>query len=105
METLAIIAAVSYYVFAFLAVALCVILFRHYRQYGWLLVGVAFIQPIWLLAVRLIHGRPLLYYITATTAPDGSIKTGYHIGFPVFHIVAIIGLYFLVRKARHETVA
>jgi hypothetical protein len=106
METLAIIAAVSYYVFAFLAVALCVVLFRHYRQYGWLLVGVAFIQPIWLLAVRLIHGRPLLYYITATTeAPDGSIRHDYHIGFPILHIVAIIGLYLLVRKTRHETVA
>jgi hypothetical protein len=105
METLAIIAAVSYYVFAFIAVALCVILFRHYRHHGWLLVGVAFIQPIWQLGLRLIHGRPLLYYITATTASDGSIRTGYHIGFPVFHFVAIIGLYLLVRKAHHETVA
>ena len=105
METLAIIAAASYYVFAFIALALCVILFRHYRQYGWLLVSVAFIQPIWTLAMRLLCGQPLLYYITATTTPDGSIKTGYHIAFPAFHIVAIIGLYLLVRKARHETVA
>ena len=105
METLAIIAATSYYVFAIIGVTLCVILFRHYRQYAWLLVSVAFGQPIWFLFWRLIHGRPLLYYITATTAPDGSIRQGYHIDFPVFFIVAIIGLYLLVRKTRHETVA
>jgi len=103
METLAIIAATSYYVFAIIGVTLCVILFRHYRQYAWLLVSVAFGQPIWFLFWRVIHGRPLLYYITATTAPDGSIRQGYRIDFPIFFIVAIIGLYLLVRKTRHET--
>ncbi|HZF01922.1 MAG TPA: hypothetical protein VE344_08510 [Methylomirabilota bacterium] len=105
METIAIISQLSYYVFAFLAVALCVILFRHYHQFAWLLVSVAFVQPFWVLLMRIIHGRPLLYYITMTTAPDGSLKTGYRVEFPVFYIVAIIELYLLVKKTRHETVA
>jgi hypothetical protein len=105
MQTLAIIGAASYYVFAIIGVTLCVILFRHYRQLGWLLVSVAFGQPIYFLFWRIIRGRPLLYYITATTAPDGSIKEFYRIDFPIYFIVAIIGLYLLVRKARHETVA
>jgi hypothetical protein len=105
MQTISIISQLSYYVTALLAVTLCVMLFRQSRQHGWLLVSVAFIQPFWLLASRIIHGRPLLYYITMTTAPDGSLKTSYRIEFPFFYIVAIIGLYLLVKKTRHETVA
>src|SRR5258706_11205799 len=99
METLAIIGAASYYVFAIIGVTLCVILFRHYRQSGWLLVSVAFGQPIWFLFWRAIHGPPLLYYITPNTAPDGSIKESHRIDFAIYFIVAVIGFYIFVRNA------
>ena len=104
MQTISIISQLSYYVASLVAVTLCVILFRQSRQRGWLLVSVAFIQPFWLLLTRIIYGRPLLYYITMTTASDGSLKTSYRIEFPFFYIVAIIGLYLLVKKTRQETV-
>jgi hypothetical protein len=105
METIAIIFYLSYLVSAALAIYFCVILFRHYRQIGWLLVSVTFLQPFWLLFVRAIHGHVALSYMTVVVAPDGSQKIGYRIDFPVFYVVAIIGLYLLVKKTCRETVA
>jgi hypothetical protein len=105
METIAIISYLSYLVFALLAVILCVILFRYSRQRGWLLVSVTFLQPFWLLFIHAIQGRHLLPYMTVVTAPDGSQRTSVPIDFPVFYIVAIIGLYLLVQKARRDKLA
>jgi hypothetical protein len=105
MQIIAIISLLSYYVSALLAVALCVMLFRQSRQRGWLLVSVAFMQPFWVLLSRAIHGRQLFTYMTVGVAPDGSQRISYRVDFPVFYVVAIIGLYLLVRKTHHETVA
>ena len=105
MEIIAIISQLSYYIFGALAVVLCVVLFRRQRQFGWLLVSVAFIQPFYALLMRAIHGRPLLTYMTVGRSPEGFQQISYRIEFPVFYIVAIIGLYLLVQKTRHEPVA
>ena len=105
MQTIAIISLLSYYITALLAVVLCVMLFRQSHQRGWLLVSVAFIQPFWLLASRAIHGRQLFTYMTVGVAPDGSQRISYRVDFPFFYVVAIIGLYLLVRKTHHEPVA
>jgi hypothetical protein len=86
-------------------VAFCGVLFRRSRQRGWLLVSVAFMQPFWTLLLRAIHGRQLFTYMTVGVAPDGSQRINYRVDFPVFYVVAIIGLYLLVRKTHHETVA
>ena len=105
MEIIAIIFYLSYLVSAALAIYLCVILFRHYHQFGWLLVSVTFLQPFWLLLLRAINGHVALSYMTVGVAADGSQKINYRIDFPIFYVVAIIGLYLLVKKTRNETTA
>ena len=105
MEIIAIISQLSQYIFAALAVIFCVVLYRRQRQFGWLLVSVAFIQPFYALILRAIHGRPLLTYMTVGSTSGGLQTVSYRIDFPFFYIVAIIGLYLLVQKARHEPVA
>ena len=102
METLAIISQLSVYALALLAVALCVMLFRRSQQPAWLLVCVVFIQPICGLVMRAINGRPLLHFMSAQVTPDGLQRIRYTVEFPVFSLVAIIGLFLLVRKIRYE---
>jgi hypothetical protein len=103
METIAIVSRLSTYLFALLAVILCIVLFRRQRQFGWLLVSVVFIQPFYALLMRAVHGQPLLTYKLVGVAPDGHQTV--NVDFPFFYIVAIIGLYLLVQKTRHEHVA
>jgi hypothetical protein len=102
METLAVLSQLSVYALSLLAVALCVMLFRRSQQPAWLLVSVVFIQPICALVMRVIHGRPLLHFMSAQVTPDGLQQIRYTVEFPVFSLVAIIGLYLLVRKMRYE---
>jgi TRAP-type mannitol/chloroaromatic compound transport system permease small subunit len=102
METLAIISQLSVYALSLLAVALCVTLFRRSQQPAWLFVSVVFIQPLCALVIRAIHGRPLLHFMSAQVSPDGLQRIRYTVEFPVFSLVAIIGLFILVRKIQHE---
>lgn len=105
MEIIAITTQLSRYLFAALAVALCIMLFRRERQFGWLLVSVAFIPSFYALLMRAIHGRPLLTYMSSGTSPEGFARIGYRVDFPIFYLVAIIGLYLLVQQKRHEPAA
>ena len=105
METIAIISHLLHYALAVVAAILCVRLFRRQRQFGWLLVGVVFLEPLLLLAMRAFRGRPLLSYETQTVGSDGVLHITYRLDFPVLYILAVIGLFMLFREARRGTSA
>ena|SRR5690242_1807905 len=105
MKALAIISQLLPLVLAILAIVFCVILYRHYRHVAWLILGAAYLEPFWYLAMRAVHGRPLLYYMSVGTGPDGSTAIHYRITFPFFYIVTAIGLFLLVQHARRKPLA
>ena len=102
METIAIILHLLHYVLALLAVIFCIILFRHHRQIGWLLICAVFLEPFVLLVMRAVRGRPLLPYRAMVTGPDGIMHVGYRMDFSVFYIVAVVGLFLLVWEIRRD---
>jgi hypothetical protein len=105
MGTIAIISHLLHYVLAVVAVILCVLLFWRQHQLGWLLVGAVFLEPLILLAIRAYRGRPLLSYKTQALGSDGVLHINYQWDFPVLYILAVIGLFLLVREASRGTSA
>lgn len=103
METLAIISQLFTFAIAAAAVILCVYLFRHNRQPGWLLLAAVFLEPFALLAMRAARGGPLLHYATTApepVGPEGALQITLKFEFPAFYIIALIGLILLVRETR-----
>jgi hypothetical protein len=102
MEALAILLALSRYALAMASVYLCVLLFRHYRHIGWLILGLSLLDPFVHLLIRLTQGRPLLSYRTTGQTADGLMTISYRWEFPYYWILTVVGLFLLLKAARHE---
>jgi hypothetical protein len=100
MEVVAAILFFSNYVLVAIAVGLCIGLFRLHRQWGWLVLGVAFLWPFGALLLRLAHGMPFLTYRTVGTNHYGVAQLTYHWQFPGFYLVVVVALLLLMRDAR-----
>jgi hypothetical protein len=103
MELLVITLHLLRFALAILAVGFCVTLFRRHHACGWLFVSAVFYEPFALLAMRAIRGRPLLAYKTVSAGSDGVMQVSYHADFPILYIVAVIGLFMLVRGSQKKT--
>jgi hypothetical protein len=102
MEALAIISHLLRYVLAILAVYFCVTLFRQRRACGWLFVSAVFLEPFVLLVMRAVRGSPLLAYKTVSAGSDGIMLVGYRMDFPFLYIIAVVGLFMLVRDSQKK---
>jgi hypothetical protein len=102
MEALAISSHLVRYVLSILAVYFCITLFLRRRALGWLLVSALFLEPFLLLVMRAIHGRPLLAYKTVSAGSDGVMQASYHMDFSFLYLVAVIGLFMLVRGSQKK---
>ena len=71
MEIIAAILHFSNFAFSASAAILAVMLFRHYRHRGWLLLAISFLTPFWFLLLRIVQGRPLLTYRSSGPVVDG----------------------------------
>jgi hypothetical protein len=100
MEIIAAILFVSRFVLAAIAVSLCIMLFRHYRHIGWLVLGSSFLTPFLFSLFRFVQGRPLLTYRTSGPVVDGVARLNYRLEFPIFYLVVVIALFLLIREAR-----
>jgi hypothetical protein len=93
--------ALSHLVLAAIAMGLCVFLFRRSRNYGWLLLGVLFIQPWYFVAMRLAHGRPALAYrVVGGVTEGGAMQVTYRYDLPTLYVCAVVGLFLLACRAR-----
>lgn len=93
---------ILYLVLAVAAISLCVVLYRHSQNIGWLFLGVVFVQPLLRVISRLTHGLPVLWYQTSSSVgPDGIITQRIQYDIPVLYTFAVVGLFFLYRRARH----
>jgi hypothetical protein len=102
MELIAIISNLLRYFLALAALVFCVMLFRHYRKIGWLLVGAVFLEPVVQLALRAAQGWPLLPYKRIVPSTDNLLHVEYTWDFPILYLLAVVGLFLLVRKIRDE---
>ena len=102
MEALAIISHLLHFVLAILAIYFCVTLFHRHRACGWLLVSAVFLEPFVLLLMRAIRGRPLLAYKTVSAGADGIMQVSYRMDFPFLYLIAVIGLFMLVRDSQKK---
>jgi hypothetical protein len=102
MEILAAILHFSNFAFSASAAILAVMLFRHYRHFGWLLLAVSFLTPFWFLLLRIVQGRPLLTYRSSGPVVDGVAQLNYHLEFPVFYMMVVAALLLLIRDARRS---
>lgn len=90
----------SNYALAAIAIGLSIVLYRHYHQAGWLVLGAAFLSPYIFLALRLIHGQSLLTYRTIRPGTDGIPVVTYNMEIPGFYLITVAGLLLLIREAR-----
>ncbi len=102
MELLAAILYFSNFAFSATAAILAVMLFRHYRHCGWLVLAVAFLSPFGFLLLRIVHGRPLLTYRSYGPVVDGMAQLKYHLEFPCFYMVVVAALLLLIRDAKRS---
>ena len=100
LETVAAVLFFLDYALSATAVVLCVVLYRLYRQMGWLVLGVAFLWPFGVLLLRIVHGSPLLTYRSMGTDHYGVAELTYNWRFPGFYVVVVIALLMLIRAAR-----
>lgn len=97
---------ISRFILGAAAITLCILLFRHSRNTGWLFLGVLFIESFYLLAMRIIHGHRLLpYETTGGLTPEGAQEVTIRFEIPTLYIFAVVGLFLLYRRVRHETKA
>jgi hypothetical protein len=61
-----------------------------------------FLEPFVLMLMRAVRDRPLLRYRTSGPAVDGVGQLTYNVDFPVLYILAVVGLFMLVREMRRE---
>jgi hypothetical protein len=99
-EIIAAVLFYSNYVLAAIAIYLCVMLFRNYRNFGWLLLGCAFLFPFIFLAMRAALGRPLLTYRRYGTPIDGVPTLVVNWEFPGFYLIVVAALLLLLRAVR-----
>jgi hypothetical protein len=102
MEILAAILELSNFAFSATAAILAVLLFRHYRHCGWLVLAVAFLSPFGFMLLRLLHGRSLLTYRSYGPVVDGVAQLNYRMEIPGFYMVVVAGLLLLIRDARRN---
>jgi hypothetical protein len=100
MEIIAPILYFSNFVLSAIAVSLAVMLFRHYRQVGWLLLAVAFLSPFIFLVLRLVHGQPLLTYRSFGPVVNGVAELKLRYDIPGFYMLVVAALLLLIRDAR-----
>jgi hypothetical protein len=101
MEIIAAILFFSRFVLAATAVSLCIMLFRHYRHIGWLVLGSSFLSPFLFLLLRLCQSRPLLTYRSSgPIVVGGATQLNFRLEFPVFYLVVVIALFLLIREVR-----
>ena len=93
----------SNYLLAATSVLLCVLLYRHYRRCGWLVLGGAFMTPLFLLCNRIAHGWPVLTYRQYSGQdPDHAVRVTYHFDIPSYYLVVVLALWLLLRAARKD---
>jgi hypothetical protein len=85
------------------AIVLCVLLFGRTRCFGWLLLGVAFIEPLYMVVWRFAVGLPMLWFMSPGIRPGGVPVAAINFNFPTLSIFAVAGLFLLYRKAKNET--
>lgn len=103
MEALAIIPHLLEFALGIIAVYCCVTLFRRQRSFGWLLLGTIFLEPFILTSIRAIHGHhPLLAYKTMSAGSDGLMHLTCRVDFLFLYIIAVIGLFMLIRSAQEN---
>ena len=102
MEILAAILYFSNLLLSATAAVLAVMLFRHYRHCGWLLLAAAFLSPFGFLLLRLVHGRPLFTYISTGSDANGLAHAPIRYDIPGFYMVVVAGLLLLIRDARRN---
>lgn len=100
MEAVAAILFISQFVLSAIAASLAVVLFRHSRSVGWLLLAVAFLSPFAFLLLRLAHGLPLLTYHSYGRAANGALQVTVRYDIPGFYILVVVALFLLLREAR-----
>ena len=102
MEIVAAILYFSNFAFSAAAAILAVMLFRHYRHCGWLLLAVAFLSPFAFLILRLVHGRPLFTYISSGSDANGLAHATIRYDIPGFYMLVVAALFLLIRDARRS---
>jgi hypothetical protein len=98
-----IVAAILYfsnYVLGVVAMYFCVVLFRRYRNIGWLVLGSSFLYPFVYLAMRIAAHRRLLTYRIVGTTSGGLASVTYNYEVPGFLILAVAALCLLARDTR-----
>jgi hypothetical protein len=105
MEILSAIFYFSNFALSATAVFLAVLLFRRFRNYGWLLLAGGFTSPFFFLLLRLFSGHRLFTYKIVGAGANGVTDVTIHYEFPVFYLAVVIGLIFLVRAGKHGQAA
>jgi len=94
---------VSHLALAATAIIFCILLYRRSRSFGWLFLAVSFIEPLYRVVIRVAQGLPALWYRSSTVRPDGLRTQTIRFDFPTLFIFAVIGLFILYRRVKHET--
>ena len=102
MKILAAILHFSNFALSATAAIFAVMLFRHYRHCGWLVLAVSFLSPFGFLLLRIVHGRPLLTYRSYGPVVDGAVQLNYRLEFPVFYMMVVAALLLMIRDARRN---
>ena len=101
MEALALISHLFRHVLMFAALYFCITLFRRRGGFGWLFLGAVFLEPLYLLLWRFVHGRPLLAY-KSVSGGEGIMEVNYRVDFPFFYILSVVGLFLLYRQSQKK---
>src|SRR5258708_28320487 len=101
-EVVALLTQLSRYMLALVGIFLCVSLFRRSQKFGWLLLSALFLEPFYICVARLILGRPVFRLHTMGDVTGGVQKITFHYDFPLFYILAVVGLFLLTREARQQ---
>jgi hypothetical protein len=102
MEIIAIICQGIPYVAGIVGFACCFRMYQSGRNWAWLLVGCAYLQPFLLVLMRLLRGRPIFPYKSSSLGSDGVLVVNYNFEIPVLVILSVVGLVLLVR-AQHAS--
>src|SRR3954453_22191186 len=100
MDAVAIFLQVLKYGVSVLGVRYCMMLFRQYRQPAWLLIGPLFAEPWFLLILRAVRGQTWFVYRRFSSDALSHATVTYVMEFQVLQIMALLGLYLLVRQSR-----
>jgi hypothetical protein len=103
MNILTIVSQIFVLVMAIFAVTCCIILYRHRHQFAWLLVSAVFLEPFVTVLIRAFEGRPLLRHARTLPSTDGAIHVHQYFEFPVFYLLAVIGVFLLARSAHRNS--